>query len=42
MSHKEYKETNTWKCALLSIFSTIAVAWIAGFLAYRVGLILFV
>jgi len=42
MSHKEYKETNTWKWALLSIFSTIAVAWIAGFLAYRVGLILFV
>ena len=36
------KETNTWKWALLSIFSTIAVAWIAGFLAYRVGLILFV
>jgi len=32
------KETRTWKWALLSIFSTIAVAWIAGFLAYRAGL----
>ncbi len=35
------KETNTWKWALLSIFSTIAVAWIAGFFAYRIGLIVF-
>lgn len=33
------KETKTWKWALLSIFSTIAVAWIAGFLAYRIGLV---
>lgn len=35
------KETNTWKWALLSIFSTIAVAWIAGFFAYRIGLLVF-
>ncbi len=35
------KETNTWKWALLSIFSTIAVAWIAAFFAYRIGLIVF-
>lgn len=35
------KETDTWKWALLSIFSTIAVAWIAAFLAYKIGLILF-
>ncbi|MFA5850320.1 MAG: ferrous iron transport protein B [Bacteroidales bacterium] len=35
------KETNTWKWALLSIFSTIAVAWIAGFFAYRIGLMVF-
>lgn len=33
------KETGTWKWALLSIFSTIAVAWIAGFMAYRIGLL---
>ena len=36
------KETRTWKWALLSIFSTIAVAWIAGFLAYRAGLMFLV
>lgn len=36
------KETGTWKWALISIFSTIAVAWIAGFFAYRVGLLVFV
>ncbi len=36
------KETKTWKWALLSIFSTIAVAWIAGFFAYKVGLLIFV
>jgi len=35
------KETHTWKWALLSIFSTIAVAWLAGFLAYRTGLLVF-
>jgi ferrous iron transport protein B len=35
------KETGTWKWALLSVFSTIIVAWIAGFIAYRVGLIIF-
>ena len=35
------KETNTWKWALLSIFSTIAVAWISGFFAYRIGLMVF-
>jgi ferrous iron transport protein B len=34
------KETGTWKWALLSIFTTIAVAWIAGFAAYRAGLML--
>lgn len=32
------KETGTWKWALLSIFSTIAVAWLAAFTAYRIGL----
>jgi ferrous iron transport protein B len=36
------KETGTWKWALISIFSTIAVAWIAGFFAYRIGLLVFV
>jgi len=36
------KETGTWKWALLSIFSTIAVAWIAGFIAYRMGLLLLI
>ncbi|MCK9304497.1 MAG: ferrous iron transport protein B [Bacteroidales bacterium] len=36
------KETRTWKWALLSIFSTIAVAWIAAFLAFRIGLLLLV
>ena len=36
------KETGTWKWAMLSIFSTIAVAWIAGFMAYRIGLLLFI
>ncbi len=35
------KESGTWKWALLSIFSTIAVAWLAGFIAYNIGLILF-
>ncbi len=35
------KESGTWKWALLSIFSTIAVAWLAGFFAYRAGLIIF-
>ncbi|MDP3453595.1 MAG: ferrous iron transport protein B [Bacteroidales bacterium] len=33
------KETGTWKWALLSIFSTIAVAWIAAFFAYKIALI---
>ncbi len=36
------KETGTWKWALLSIFSTIAVAWLAAFLAYRIGLLLLI
>ncbi|PKP06693.1 MAG: ferrous iron transport protein B [Bacteroidetes bacterium HGW-Bacteroidetes-5] len=36
------KETGTWKWALLSIFSTIAVAWIAAFFAYKIGLLLLV
>jgi len=36
------KETKTWKWALLSIFSTVLVAWIAAFFAYRIGLIIFV
>ena len=36
------KETGTWKWALLSIFSTIAIAWIAGFVAYRIALFLIV
>lgn len=34
------KETGTWKWALISIITTVAVAWIAGFAAYRLGLIL--
>ena len=33
------KETGTWRWALLSIFSTIAVAWTAGFLTYRIALL---
>lgn len=33
------KETGTWKWALLSVCSTIAVAWIASFIAYRIGLL---
>ncbi len=32
------KETGTWKWALLSVFSTIAVAWVAAFIVYRIGL----
>ncbi len=36
------KETGTWKWALLSIFSTIAVAWVAAFIAYRIGLLLLI
>ncbi len=36
------KETNTWKWALLSMLSTIAVAWLAGFAAYKIGLLLFI
>jgi ferrous iron transport protein B len=36
------KETNTWKWAILSIVSTIAIAWLASFVAYRIGLLLFV
>ncbi|HBG24707.1 MAG: ferrous iron transport protein B [Bacteroidetes bacterium GWF2_41_61] len=36
------KETGTWKWALLSIFSTIAVAWIAAFFAYKIGLLILV
>ena len=35
------KESGSWKWAILSIVSTIAVAWIAGFFAYRAGLLLF-
>lgn len=35
------KETGTWKWALLSVISTIVVAWLAGFIAYRIGLIIF-
>ncbi len=36
------KETGTWKWALLSVFSTIAVAWVAAFIAYKIGLLLLV
>ncbi len=36
------KETNTWKWAILSIVSTIAVAWLAAFAAYRIALLLLV
>ncbi|MHC1780565.1 MAG: ferrous iron transport protein B [Bacteroidales bacterium] len=36
------KETNTWKWAILSIISTIAVAWLASFAAYRIALLLLV
>ena len=34
------KESGSWKWALVSIFSTIAVAWIAAYLAYKIGLML--
>ncbi len=34
------KESGSWKWALISIFSTIAVAWIAAFFAYKIGLML--
>ncbi len=34
------KETNTWKWAILSIVSTIAVAWLAAFASYRIALLL--
>jgi len=34
------KETGTWKWAVLSIFSTILVAWIASFVTYRIALLL--
>ena len=33
------KETGTWKWALLSVFSTIAVAWVAAFIAYKIALL---
>lgn len=36
------KETGTWKWAIISIFSTVAVAWIAAFFAYRIGLMLLI
>lgn len=36
------KETKTWKWALLSMVSTVLVAWIAAFFAYRIGLMIFV
>ena len=36
------KETNTWKWAILSIISTILVAWLASFAAYRIALLLLV
>ncbi|MFA6336339.1 MAG: ferrous iron transport protein B [Bacteroidales bacterium] len=36
------KETNTWKWSLLSMISTVLVAWVAGFFAYRIGLMFFV
>ena len=36
------KETNTWKWAVLSICTTVLVAWIAAFFAYRTGLLFFV
>ncbi len=35
------KESGSWKWAILSIVSTVAVAWIAGFFAYRIGLLVF-
>lgn len=31
------KESGSWKWALLSIFTTISVAWIAGFAAFKIG-----
>lgn len=31
------KESGSWKWALLSIFTTITVAWIASFAAFRIG-----
>ncbi len=31
------KESGSWKWALLSIFTTISVAWIAAFLSFRIG-----
>ena len=34
------KESGSWKWALVSIFSTVAVAWIAAFFAYKMGLLL--
>ncbi|MDD2492012.1 MAG: ferrous iron transport protein B [Bacteroidales bacterium] len=34
------KESGSWKWALVSIFSTIAVAWIAAFFTYKIALML--
>lgn len=36
------KESGSWKWSLLSIFTTISVAWIAGFAAFRIGSIFWV
>lgn len=34
------KESGSWKWAILSILSTVSVAWIASFISYRIGLII--
>lgn len=35
------QETGTWRWALFEVFYTIALAWIAAFVVYRVGLLIF-
>ncbi len=35
------QETGTWRWALFEVFYTIALAWLAAFVVYRVGLLIF-
>ncbi len=35
------QETGTWRWALFEVFYTIALAWVAAFVVYRIGLMFF-
>ena len=34
------KESGSWKWAVLSIVTTITIAWLASFAAYKIGVLL--